>query len=457
MTWDPGTLLQSGRFRIEQILGEGGFGVTYLAWDNRRLQRVVIKTLNDELQQDPDFGHYQQDFLNEALRLAKCHHPHVVRVYEVFAEGELWGMVMEYIPGQTLAARVQAQGALPIEEALLYIRQIGSALHSVHELGLLHRDVKPVNILVRQDRQEAVLIDFGLSRDFAPNTPQVHTTFGTDGYAPPEQYSPMEKRGAYTDVYALAATLYTLLTGIVPLCAPVRLLGRSLDTPRRLNPAIPSAINASIIAGMTLKPEDRPQTVQAWLDTFSFQDCPAAPSSPPPTPPADQDSDHVPPHPPVVSSPIVSSPIVRSYEDYVRQALEQKRWQQANEITTAWLYHSVGRSETQGMTLLEVDTIPLPVLQQVNRLWQVHSQSHFGLTLQRSIYTQVNRDPERFGLQVGWYANGQWLWEEELLFDLQAPRGHLPTGCFAGASGGLGSALLLLGRAFFNRCLKAGV
>jgi len=455
MTWEPGTLLQSGRFTLESILGEGGFGVTYLAWDNRRLQRVVIKTLNDDLQGDPEFGRYQQDFLNEALRLAKCHHPHVVRVYEVFAEEDLWAMVMEYIPGQTLAARVQNQGSLALEEALLYIRQIGSALSGVHALGLLHRDVKPVNILVRQDRQEAMLIDFGLSRDFAPNTLQVHTTFGTDGYAPPEQYSPMEKRGAYTDVYALAATLYTLLTGIVPLCAPVRLIGRNLDTPRRLNPAIPPALNAGILAGMALKPEDRPQTVMEWLQ--GLPDClpPVLPN--PPVPDSPVPDSPVPTPAPSVSPVSSNTPLLRTYEDYLEHTLTQQQWQQANDITTAWLYYSVGRNETQGMTHMEVENIPMSVLQQINRLWQAHSHSHFGLTPQRSTYTQVSRDPERFGLLVGWYGGGQWVWEEELQFSLQAPLGHLPIGCFAGASGGLGSALLLLGRAYFSRCSKAGI
>ncbi|MEN9240028.1 MAG: GUN4 domain-containing protein [Thermostichales cyanobacterium SZTDM-1c_bins_54] len=444
MTWDPGTQLQSGRFAIEAILGQGGFGITYLAWDNRRLERVVIKTLNDELQGDPEFLRYQQDFLNEALRLAKCHHPHVVRVHEVFAEGELWGMVMEYIPGQTLAHLVQNQGALSVDESLHYIRQIGSALSCVHELGLLHRDVKPVNILVRRERQEAVLIDFGLSRDFAPNTLQVHTTFGTDGYAPPEQYSPVEKRGAFTDVYALAATLYTLLTGIVPLCAPVRLIGRQLDTPRRLNPGIPPAVNDCILAGMALRPEDRPQTIGEWLERLesSLNGVGA-----------------LPPKPVVESAPACPQPppSLRSHEDYLQQALQQQQWQQANDITTAWLYHSLGRQDCQGMTLQEVDAIPWQVLRQINQLWQTHSRSQFGLGTQRQIYTQANRDHERFGLQVGWYVGGQWLWEEELQFHAGAPAGHLPTGCFSGASGGLGSALLLLGRSFFSRCSKLGI
>ena len=119
--------MQGGKYTIEQELGEGGFGITYLARENNR-RKVVIKTLNDTVQRRSDFAKFQQDFLNEALRLAKCSHPHIVRIDEVIQEGQLWCIVMEYIDGENLASRIENKGALQEAEALRYIQQIGEAL-----------------------------------------------------------------------------------------------------------------------------------------------------------------------------------------------------------------------------------------------------------------------------------------------------------------------------------------
>ena len=264
MAWASGQKLQGGKYTIEQELGEGGFGITYLARDNNG-QTVVIKTLNGNVQRRPDFAKFQQDFLNEALRLAKCSHPHIVRIDEVIQEGQLWCIVMEYIDGEDLATRIENQGALPEAEALRYIQQIGEALTVVHNNGLLHRDVKPQNIIMHSGKSEAVLIDFGIAREFTPNLTQTHTQMFADGFAPIEQYDKRSKRGAYTDVYALAATLYSLLTGEVPTFAPIRAIGTPLEPPQQINSSISDRINQAILKGMEIKPEDRPSSIQEWL------------------------------------------------------------------------------------------------------------------------------------------------------------------------------------------------
>jgi len=201
MAWASGQKLQGGKYTIEQELGEGGFGITYRARDNNG-RKVVIKTLNETVQSRPDFAKFQQDFLNEALRLARCSHPHIVRVDEVMQEGQLWCIVMEYIDGENLASRIENKGALQEAEALRYIQEIGEALTVVHNNGLLHRDVKPQNIMLRSGKSEAILIDFGIAREFTPNLTQTHTQILSDGFAPIEQYDKRAKRGAYTDVYA---------------------------------------------------------------------------------------------------------------------------------------------------------------------------------------------------------------------------------------------------------------
>jgi serine/threonine protein kinase len=263
--WTRGHQLQNGKYTIDRDIAQGGFGITYLATDEYN-KRVAIKSLNKTVQKRPDFAKLQQDFLNEAVKLAKCNHPHVVQVREVFQEGKLWCMAMEYIEGEHLADRVVNGGALPEAEAVEYIRQIGSALTVVHNNGLLHRDVKPANILIRANKTEAVLIDFGIAREFIPSQTKLHTPYLSHCFAPIEQYQTVAKRGAYTDVYALAATLYFLMTKHLPHPALNRVSGMVLDSPQSINPSISNRVNDAILKGMELEPENRPQTMQSWLE-----------------------------------------------------------------------------------------------------------------------------------------------------------------------------------------------
>ncbi|MEM9212830.1 MAG: bifunctional serine/threonine-protein kinase/formylglycine-generating enzyme family protein [Cyanobacteria bacterium P01_F01_bin.150] len=284
MAWTPGQRLQEGNYRIKKVLGVGGFGITYLA-TSQDYGEVVIKTLNDEVQIRSDFDSFQDDFMNEALRIRGCQHPHIVKVHCFFTEKvchpnpgntlskylRLTCMVMECIDGVDLAEMVSTKGRLTEANALRYIQQVGQALSVVHGQGLLHRDIKPNNIMVRQETDKAVLIDFGIAREFTPSLTRRHTPFLTDGYAPVEQYQPHAKRGAFTDVYALAATLYSLVTGEVP---PLSLSRRvslaesrpdDLVPPQEKNVAISDRVNAAIMKGMAIQPEYRPQSMAEWL------------------------------------------------------------------------------------------------------------------------------------------------------------------------------------------------
>ncbi|MEA5566455.1 serine/threonine-protein kinase [Anabaena sp. UHCC 0399] len=269
MVWNPGRQLFGRRYIIEKKLGEGGIGITYLA-KNKQGQLRVIKTLREEILNDPRCQPHQtklkQDFKEEALRLALCRHPHIVEVENVFDDGDLPCMAMEYIQGEDLYKRITEKGALPEAEALQYIRQIGDALILVHDKGLLHRDLKPGNIMMRAGKPEAVLIDFGLARQFISGGVQQHTQSLTPGYAPPEQYAPIEERGEYIDVYALAATLYSLLTGQLPMPAPARLQNFTMQPPKDLNPSVSDRVNGAIMRGMALNYKFRPQSVQEWFD-----------------------------------------------------------------------------------------------------------------------------------------------------------------------------------------------
>jgi formylglycine-generating enzyme required for sulfatase activity/tRNA A-37 threonylcarbamoyl transferase component Bud32 len=254
--WQNNQEIKNGRFRIQKVLGAGGFGVTYLALETAADRQVVIKTLNHLQQNRADFAERQERFVNEAMILKGCQHPHIVQVYELIQEDGLWGMVMEYIHGEELAHYADESGQIPEDEALGYIGQISEAIAYCHEQGFLHRDVKPNNILLRHKTKQAVLIDFGLA---VANNSIDTTNSTTAGYAPPEQYKAGES-GPYSDVYALAATCYHLLTAQVPIPANFRSY-IDMPAPQHFNKTVSDRVNEAILQGMANEPAERPQNI----------------------------------------------------------------------------------------------------------------------------------------------------------------------------------------------------
>jgi formylglycine-generating enzyme required for sulfatase activity/tRNA A-37 threonylcarbamoyl transferase component Bud32 len=266
--WQANQTIKDDRFLIQAILGGGGFGVAYRAEDRKERRQVVIKTLNQRQQNQADFAEQQEKFMNEAMRLKGFAHRHIVEVYELIQVDGLLGMVMEYIDGQELAEYVEDKGKLTESQALKYIEQVGEALIYIHEKGFLHRDIKPHNIMLRAGSQEAVLIDFGLARGYIDGKTLSMTNSHTPAYAPIEQYDRHGHFGAHTDIYALAATLYHLVTGEPPIFPAKGRLeaqnkGQSID--RFLWDKIPEGITErtkqGIIQGMAVLPKDRPQTM----------------------------------------------------------------------------------------------------------------------------------------------------------------------------------------------------
>jgi len=264
MVWVAGEKLYGNRYIIERQIGEGGFGITYLA-KNRRGEQVVIKTLKDEVMTNPDFTEFRDKFKDEAMRLAICKHPHIVQIENFFAHQSLPCIAMEYVEGEDLWRRVKTGGVLSEAEGLRYIQQIGEALTVVHEKGLLHRDLKPQNIMLRSRQSEAVLIDFGIAREFIPDVTLYHTAYVSLGFEPIEQHYEEAHRGEWTDVYSLAATLYYLLTGKMPEGSLMRVRRDRLIPPRQHNQGISEVVSQAIVQGMAVQPEDRPASVQEWL------------------------------------------------------------------------------------------------------------------------------------------------------------------------------------------------
>lgn len=259
-----GRTLQNGKYTLEQPLGQGGFGITFKAIHHYLGQTVVIKTLNPVNRNTPHFDKIEQQFWHEGRRLAACVHPNIVRVNDFFIEDGTPYLVMDYIPGPTLEEVVFPNRPLPEATAVHYARQIGEALQVVHQSGLLHRDVKPQNIILRQNTQQVVLIDFGIAREFTPGLTQAHTSIASEGFAPIEQYVAQEKRTPATDVYGLAATLYALLTAQVPVASTLR--NRvPMAAPRDIRPELSDAVNQAVMRGMAVEARYRPATVAEWL------------------------------------------------------------------------------------------------------------------------------------------------------------------------------------------------
>ncbi|MEQ8385698.1 MAG: bifunctional serine/threonine-protein kinase/formylglycine-generating enzyme family protein [Coleofasciculus sp. A1-SPW-01] len=273
MAWKPGHQFKSRPFVVDCILGEGGFGITYRVHHQFLNQDFVIKTPNARLQNDPDYPKYLNRFIQEGQRVAKiCHdpHPHIVRVTDLFEEAGIHCLVMDYVPGESLWKYVQNQGALSEAQAVRYIRQIGDALRVVHKAGLVHRDATPLNIMVRSP-EKAVLIDFGIAKGLIPTTSTTTDKAGNQGFAPYEQIG-LGSREVMVDVYTLAASLYYGVTGQ----RPVGSLGRKmcnaeLVPPQQIISGLSDATNQAILSGMALEPEDRPQSIEAWLALLTFE------------------------------------------------------------------------------------------------------------------------------------------------------------------------------------------
>jgi Tol biopolymer transport system component/predicted Ser/Thr protein kinase len=260
MDLTPDTILQN-RYRIMRQLGQGGMGMVYMAFDSS-LEHIVAVKLNRNVSSQ---GTTQ--FIREARLLANLHHPNLPRVTDYFLIGDSQFLVMDYIPGDDLGSLIEKQGAFTLEQVLHWADQLGSALAYMHAQNppVIHRDIKPQNIKLTPDN-DVVLVDFGIAKaaDASQNTATGALGF-TPGYAPPEQYG-AGRTGPYSDQYAFAATLFTLLTGIKPVDSVQRVLGQATLTPiNQLIPDIPHNVQAAIERGMSIRPEDRFGSVQDFL------------------------------------------------------------------------------------------------------------------------------------------------------------------------------------------------
>ena len=284
----PGQVLSD--YRIEGILGQGGFGITYRATDTSLDIKVAIKeyyprefamrdgTLtiraagNNEDRETFKWG--LSRFLEEAQMLARYKHPNIVAVRRFFKANGTAYLVMEYCDGESLDAIIKRDGGLSKERLDRILFPLLEGLELIHGTNFLHRDIKPANIYIRSDGSP-VLLDFGAARAATGHDSRGVTTLIADGYSPIEQYSANGNQGPWTDIYSLGATLYRAVTGVKPQDSPGRMVEDNLvSATSKASGRYSASLLTAIDVAMAVRPEQRPQSVAKWREMISVKSPP---------------------------------------------------------------------------------------------------------------------------------------------------------------------------------------
>ena len=281
----PETIL-NGRYLVGRVIGFGGFGTTYIAWDLMLEKKVAIKeympsdfatrapgetqlsVYDGELGEQFEAG--LKSFIDESRRLAKFNHEDgIVHIFDSFLENGTAYIVMEYLEGKTLKELLKERGGrIPYDEAVRYILPILKSLDAVHQTGIIHRDIAPDNIFLTNNGK-VKLIDFGASRYATTLHSKSLSVILKQGYAPEEQYRSHGEQGPWSDVYAVCATLYRAITGIVPEDALERCADDKLVPPSKMGINLPNGIENAILNGLNIKAENRIQSANELAQALS--------------------------------------------------------------------------------------------------------------------------------------------------------------------------------------------
>ena len=416
MYWQENHQLHNNKYIIKQVLGQGYFGITYKAIQNTPLQLpVVIKTPNMRLKRDRQYSRYVEKFIQEAQLLGKlCQVPHqnIVRVLDYFEEGDSNTpcLVMEFIDGQNLFDLIENadQAAKPLHEqdAINCIHQIGNALKSIHQNSIVHRDIHPGNIMLRSDKQP-ILIDFGFAGDIAPAR-SFSKKFGNENFAPYEQMQGSKE--ITVDIYGLAATLYYAVTGEYPTTSWDRKYHNAelIDPKDHCN--ISNNLNQAILAGMALEAQERPQTMQEWLNLLNSR----------------------------INSQETDDLSSEKGVDYrkLRDLLAAGNWKDADYETYLVMLQAVGREKNDWIRDEELLNFPCTDLRTIDSLWVKYSNGKFGFSVQKQIYLECGGKAdgkydeevwEKFTDHVGWRIDGEWRLQLTYTLSTSSYYGNLPS------------------------------
>ncbi len=283
----PGTVLNS-RYLLGEVLGFGGFGIIYKALDLKLGRVIAIKeyfpgSLVCRTPGEKNVSIFSGDkseefkkgfnrFLEEARNMANfMNEPYIVNVYEYFTENRTAYIVMEYLNGISLEEYIKKSGGkLSVEEAMTIIDPVLRGLKVLHDRSVIHRDINPRNILITADNKIKI-IDFGTAR-FVEENERTRTNVVSDGYAPPEQYKTKSIEGPYTDIYAVGATLYRMITGKTPTPVLERAMNDTMVTPMKVVSDVPGYVDVAIMKAMAIKPKLRFQSVDELVSALTSPD-----------------------------------------------------------------------------------------------------------------------------------------------------------------------------------------
>lgn len=280
----PTGYMLKDRYLIGNAIGSGGFGVTYVAWDNVFDKKVAVKEyfpseFATRIQGTTEVCSYDgektyqyeaglKSFVEEAMRLAKLNQlPNIVHIYDSFIYNCTAYIIMDYIEGVTLKDILKERGPLPYNDVIDYVVPVLNTLQKVHEEGVIHRDIAPDNIKINGN--EVTLLDFGAARNATTQNSKSLSVIVKPGYAPEEQYRSRGEQGPWSDVYAMAAVIYHLITGKLPIESIERKVKDELKTPTQLGFPIPESVENAIMNALNVKAEYRIQTAKEFADALS--------------------------------------------------------------------------------------------------------------------------------------------------------------------------------------------
>jgi serine/threonine protein kinase len=414
-------LLLGDRYRAQKIIGQGGFGRTFLAVDEYKPSKppCVIKQFYPQAQGTSSIQKATELFELEAVRLEQLgKHPQIPDLLAYLSQDGRQYLVQEFMDGENLAQALKSEGYFSETQIRDLLKNLLPVFDFIHSRQVIHRDIKLENIILRSNR-ELVLVDFGAAK-YATQTALAvtGTMIGSAGYTAPEQAA--GKAIYASDIYSLGVTCLCLLTQVEPLelfdVSEFEWVWRE-----HLKTSVSSELGQILDKMIQPASKKRYQSATEVLQALGNQ--------------SPQLSPQLSPQPSPQSSPQPSPDLLKSARgvDYtcLRDLLAAGKWKEADQETSEVMLKAARREKKGYFTSESIDNFPCDDLRTIDQLWVKYSQGHFGFSVQKKIWLEVggkvDYDTEcKLGDRVGWRKGGSWLKYDDLTLDLQAPSGHLP-------------------------------